>query len=72
MGIPQKSLVIGACEIACHYPELSLNETRQEMLSNSLKRSGFTALRKTKRKRLSLSQLAVLSVLIKISRLKKR
>ena len=50
MGIPQKSLVIGACEIACHYPEL----------------------RKTKRKRLSLSQLAVLSVLIKISRLKKR
>ena len=64
MGIPQKSLVIGACEIACHYPELSLND--------SLKRSGVTALRKTKRKRLSLSQLAVLSVLIKISRLKKR
>ena len=26
MGIPQKSLVIGACEIACHYPELSLND----------------------------------------------
>lgn|GEM_PF-5648748 len=71
MGIPQKSLVIGACEIACHYPELH-STTRQEMLSNSLKRSGFTALRKTKRKRLSLSQLAVLSVLIKISRLKKR
>ena len=23
MGIPQKSLVIGACEIACHYPELN-------------------------------------------------
>lgn len=71
MGIPQKSLVIGACEIACHYPELSLNDG-QEMRSNSLKRSGFAALRKTKRKRLSLSQLAVLSVQIKISRLKKR
>ena len=68
MGIPQKSLVIGACEIACHYPELSLNDAA----GDALKRSGFTALKKTKRKRLSLSQLAVLSVLIKISRLKKR
>ena len=71
MGIPQKSLVIGACEIACHYPELSLNDAAGDALQLA-KRSGVTALRKTKRKRLSLSQLAVLSVLIKISRLKKR
>ena len=71
MGIPQKSLVIGACEIACHYPELSLNDAAGDALQLAEK-IRFTALRKTKRKRLSLSQLAVLSVLIKISRLKKR
>ena len=32
MGIPQKSLVIGACEIACHYPELSLNDAAGDAL----------------------------------------
>ena len=71
MGIPQKSLVIGACEIACHYPELSLNDAAGDalQLAEKIRRYGIE---KTKRKRLSLSQLAVLSVLIKISRLKKR
>ena len=72
MGIPQRSLVIRALAKSPAATRSSHSTTRQEMLSNSLKRSGFTALRKTKRKRLSLSQLAVLSVLIKISRLKKR
>lgn len=71
MGIPQKSLVIGACEIACHYPELSLNDAAGDALQLAEKIRLY-GLRKTKRKRLSLSQLAVLSVLIKISRLKKR
>lgn len=71
MGIPQKSLVIGACEIACHYPELSLNDAAGDALQLAEK-IRLCALRKTKRKRLSLSQLAVLSVQIKISRLKKR
>ena len=71
MGIPQKSLVIGACEIACHYPELSLNDAAGDALQLAEK-IGVAALRKTKRKRLSLSQLAVLSVQIKISRLKKQ
>ena len=32
MGIPQKSLVIGACENACHYPELSLNDAAGDAL----------------------------------------
>lgn len=58
MGIPQKSLVIGACEIACHYPELSLNDAAGDALQLAEK-IRVTALRKTKRKRLSLSQLAV-------------
>lgn len=32
MSIPQKSLMIGACEIACHYPELSLNDAAGDAL----------------------------------------
>ena len=71
MGIPQKSLVIGACEIACHYPELSLNDAAGDALQLAEKIRLY-GIEETKRKRLSLSQLAVLSVLIKISRLKKR
>jgi hypothetical protein len=71
MGIPQKSLVIGACEIACHYPELSLNDAAGDALQLAEKIRLY-GIEENKRKRLSLSQLAVLSVLIKISRLKKR
>ena len=71
MGIPQKSLVIGACEIACHYPELSLNDAAGDALQLAEK-IRLCGIEETKRKRLSLSQLAVLSVQIKISHLKKR
>lgn len=71
MGIPQKSLVIGACEIACHYPELSLNDAAGDALQLAEKIRLY-GIEENQRKRLSLSQLAVLSVLIKISRLKKR
>ena len=43
MGIPQKSLVIGACEIACHYPELSLNDAAGDalQLAEKLRRYGI-------------------------------
>ena len=45
MGIPQKSLVIGACEIACHYPELSLAEKirRYGIEENQKKETVFIA-----------------------------
>ena len=70
MGIPQKSLVIGACEIACHYPELSLNDAAGDalQLAEKIRLCGI----EENQKKLSLSQLAVLSVQIKISHLKKR
>lgn len=32
MSIAEKSLVLGACEIACHYPELSLNDAAGDAL----------------------------------------
>ena len=43
MGIPQKSLVIGACEIACHYPELSLNDAAGDalQLAEKIRRYGI-------------------------------
>ena len=50
MGIPQKSPRDPAlAEIAATLPGAH-STTRQEMLSNSLKRSLYTALRKTKEK----------------------
>ena len=41
MGIPQKSLVIGACEIACHYPELSLNDAAGDALAEKIRLYGI-------------------------------
>ena len=69
MGIPQKSLVIGACEIACHYPELSLNDAAGDalQLAEKIRRYGIEENQKKET-----VFIAVLSVLIKISRLKKR
>ena len=32
MAIPQESLMIGACEIACRYPELSLDDAAGDAL----------------------------------------
>lgn len=32
MTIPPKSLMIGTCEIASHYPELSLNDAAGDAL----------------------------------------
>lgn len=71
MGIPQKSLVIGACEIACHYPELSLNDAAGDALQLAEK-IRLCGIEENQKKETVLSQLAVLSVQIKISRLKKR
>ncbi|WP_308775036.1 hypothetical protein [uncultured Bilophila sp.] len=48
MGIPQKSLMIGACEIACHYPELSLNDAAGDalQLAEKIERYDIEGMRK--------------------------
>ena len=66
MTIPPKSLMIGTCEIASHYPELSLNDAAGDALQLAEK------IRLCKRKRLFLLPPAVLSVQIKSSCPKKR
>lgn len=48
MGIPQKSLMIGACEIACHYPELTLNDAAGDalQLAEKIRLCGIEEMRK--------------------------